>query len=73
MKDKGLDRVFDVCVIGGGPSGSMIGLRLAKLGYSVCLIEKEEFPRRHIGESLPYSILNALNLFGVSDVLIKII
>ena len=43
---------IDVLVIGGGPSGSTVATRLAQLGHSVTLFEKERFPRFHIGESL---------------------
>ncbi|MEO9181746.1 MAG: FAD-dependent oxidoreductase, partial [Acidimicrobiales bacterium] len=37
--------VFDVVIVGGGPSGSACALWLAKAGWSVCLIEKKHFPR----------------------------
>lgn len=55
----------DVCVVGGGPSGSIAALRLTQLGYRVCLIERKAFPRRHIGESLPAAILPLLDLVGL--------
>jgi flavin-dependent dehydrogenase len=42
----------DTIVIGGGPAGSTTAALLAKAGVSVLLIEKEAFPRFHIGESL---------------------
>jgi FADH2-dependent halogenase len=42
----------DVIVIGGGPAGSSVAARLARLGRQVLLFEKERFPRFHIGESL---------------------
>jgi halogenation protein CepH len=42
----------DVVVIGGGPGGSTTAALLAKQGHSVVVIEKERFPRYHIGESL---------------------
>src|SRR5690349_22184395 len=42
----------DVIVIGGGPAGSTVAARLAQLGRSVRVFEKERFPRFHIGESL---------------------
>jgi len=45
-------RAFDVIVIGGGPSGSAAATRLAQRGHRVVLLEKEQFPRFHIGESL---------------------
>jgi geranylgeranyl reductase family protein len=43
---------YDVIVIGGGPSGSTVAARLAQRGRRVLLLEKEHFPRFHIGESL---------------------
>src|SRR5688572_3884897 len=42
----------DVIVVGGGPAGSSVAARLARLGRRVVLFEKERFPRFHIGESL---------------------
>jgi flavin-dependent dehydrogenase len=41
-----------VIIIGGGPGGSTAGAILAKAGVDVLIIEREEFPRFHIGESL---------------------
>jgi len=47
---------FDVLIIGGGPGGSCAASYLAKAGKRVLLLEKEIFPRFHIGESLlPYN------------------
>ncbi len=43
---------YDVIVIGGGPSGSSVSTRLAQRGHRTLLLEKEHFPRFHIGESL---------------------
>lgn len=36
---------FDVVIVGGGPSGSACAYWLANAGWSVCLIEKKDFPR----------------------------
>lgn len=45
----------DVAIIGAGPSGSVAAALLAKQGLSVCVLEKQYFPRFVIGESLlPY-------------------
>ncbi len=43
---------FDVVIIGGGPAGSASGALLAQAGKSVLIVEREKFPRFHIGESL---------------------
>jgi flavin-dependent dehydrogenase len=42
----------DVLVIGGGPGGSCAAAFARLRGMSVCLVERDEFPRFHIGESL---------------------
>lgn len=44
-------RDFDVVVIGGGPAGASTAIRLARHGRSVLVLERDVFPRFHIGES----------------------
>ncbi len=47
---------YDVIVIGGGPGGSSSACYLRQAGLKVLLLEREHFPRFHIGESLlPYN------------------
>ncbi len=49
MPDQPLSSVaatpYDVVVVGAGPSGSACAYWLARAGWSVCLVEKKEFPR----------------------------
>src|SRR5205085_9725667 len=45
-------KAHDVLVVGGGPAGSTAANLLAHDGHDVLLLEKEVFPRFHIGESL---------------------
>jgi FADH2-dependent halogenase len=47
---------YDALIIGGGPGGSSAATFLAQAGKRVLVLEKEHFPRFHIGESLlPYN------------------
>jgi geranylgeranyl reductase family protein len=42
---KGLDGMYDLIIIGGGPSGSQAGRFAGKEGLKTLLIEKDRFPR----------------------------
>ncbi|MGV3661770.1 MAG: NAD(P)/FAD-dependent oxidoreductase [Prosthecobacter sp.] len=42
----------EVLIIGGGPAGTSTAAMLAEHGHKVLVIEREKFPRYHIGESL---------------------
>ncbi|MGI8480887.1 MAG: NAD(P)/FAD-dependent oxidoreductase, partial [Chthoniobacterales bacterium] len=46
------DANYDVAIIGGGPAGSTAATLLARTGRTVIVLERDKFPRFHIGESL---------------------
>ncbi len=58
---------FDVIVIGGGPGGSGTAGLLAKRGHRVLVLEREKFPRYHIGESLITGSMPALEELGLRE------
>ena len=59
------DCTADVVVIGGGPGGSTTATMLARQGWQVLLLERERFPRDHIGESLLPASIPVLEELGV--------
>lgn len=58
-----------ICVMGGGPAGSIFAIRMAQLGHQVTLIETAAFPRLHLGESLSPGILPLLESLDAADAL----
>jgi flavin-dependent dehydrogenase len=59
-------KIFDVAVIGGGPSGAAAAITLARLGYSVLVVDRAVFPRAKLcGDfvnPLNWTILQELNV-----------
>ena len=58
-----------VCVIGGGPAGSIFAIRMAQLGHEAELIESAPFPRPHLGESLSPGVVPLLQNLGAESAL----
>ncbi|MBP0452196.1 MULTISPECIES: NAD(P)/FAD-dependent oxidoreductase [unclassified Kitasatospora] len=58
---------YDVVVVGGGPTGSTSGALLAKAGHRVLILERERFPRYHIGESLVTGMTPLMEELGLVE------
>lgn len=57
----------DVLVIGAGPGGASISTLLAEKGWQVTMLEKDQHPRFHIGESLLPMNMPLFEKLGVQD------
>ena len=57
----------DVVILGGGPAGSTAATLLAQQGLDVVVLEKEHFPRFHIGESLLPATVTIFERLGVHE------
>lgn len=65
MKTTPFPLATDVVVAGGGPAGATIARLLSEFGFRVVVLEKQRFPRSHIGESLTPQILPVLDFLGL--------
>ena len=62
---------YDVIVIGAGPAGASAATILAENGRKVLILEREKFPRYHIGESLIPFTYHPLERLGMISQLKK--
>lgn len=58
---------YDAVIVGCGPAGATVGRCLAERGYKVLAIEKEPFPRYHLGESLTGAAGGFLRDIGLGE------
>src|SRR6266487_979329 len=61
----------DVLIIGGGPGGCAMAMFLVREGIKPVILEQEEFPRYHIGESLTGEAGQVLRRLGFEDEMVK--
>ena len=57
----------DVLIIGGGPGGAAAAMFLLREGIVPLILEQEEFPRFHIGESLTGEAAQVLRRLGLKE------
>lgn len=58
-----------VVIVGGGPGGAASSVFLSEKGIQSVVIEKESFPRFHIGESMTGECGNMVRRLGLEDAL----
>ena len=61
-------RTFDVAIVGAGPAGSSLAIRLARMGQDVLLLDRHSFPRdKTCGDLVSVRALGVLDELGCLD------
>src|SRR5262252_3366390 len=61
----------DVLIIGGGPGGAAMAMFLLREGIKPVILEQEEFPRFHIGESMTGEAAQVVRRLGLEAEMTK--
>jgi flavin-dependent dehydrogenase len=61
-----IEKAFDAIVMGGGPAGASAASILGGAGHAVLVVERDEYPRFHIGESLIPGVIPYLEEIGAA-------
>ena len=63
----------DVVIVGGGPAGSASALHLLQRGITPVIVERESFPRFHIGESMTGEAGGLVRDLGFEDQMLFVV
>lgn len=65
------NQLSKVLIIGAGPSGSIAGALLQNKGYQVTVLERQQFPRFSIGESLLPQCMEFIQQAGMMEAVVN--
>jgi FAD-dependent halogenase len=67
-----INQTYDLVVVGGGPGGAALATFVAMQGHRVLILDRDQFPRYQIGESLLPSTINGICvMLGVEEEIAK--
>src|SRR4051812_37534751 len=62
-----MDMKSSIVIVGGGPSGAASAMFLRAQGIACVIVEKDSFPRYHIGESMSGECGALVRTLGLED------